>query len=106
MHFWNIFAPPDAPQPTPEYAFAPPRKWRTDFCWIEQRLMVEMQGGTWNRGRHSRGKGMTDDYEKANAATLQGWRTLYYTTDMLSADPIAVIGQVCAALGVPMEVTE
>lgn len=60
------------------------RNWRFDLCWPEYKLAIELQGGTWVRGRHSRGGGQTSDYEKHNFAVLNDWRILYFTSDMLS----------------------
>ena len=39
-------------------------------------LAVEVQGGVWTRGRHSRGAGATRDAEKFSMAAVQGWRVL------------------------------
>ena len=36
----------------------------------------KMQGGVWQQGRHSRGKGATADAEKLSTAAVQGWRVL------------------------------
>lgn len=71
------------PAPDREVVFAPPRKWRADLCWHPYRLIVEVEGGTWIQGRHSRGAGMRKDCEKYNAAALDGWRVLRFTGDMI-----------------------
>lgn len=60
--------------PTPEYMFNPVRKWRLDYAWPEQRIALEVEGGIFIHGRHSRGAGMEKDFEKYNTAALQGWR--------------------------------
>lgn len=64
--------------PTPErqYRFCE-RLWRADFAWPFHKLMVEVQGGIWNRGAHVRGRGYLNDCEKLNRATLMGYRVLY-----------------------------
>lgn len=70
-------------EPEREYRFAPPRRWRFDYAWPGLRLALEVEGGTWSRGRHTRGRGYANDCEKYNAAALAGWRVLRVTTDMV-----------------------
>jgi hypothetical protein len=67
------------PTPEREYRFAAPRRWRWDFCWPDKLVAVEVQGGVWVRGRHSRGKGATSDAEKFSTAAVQGWRLIVVT---------------------------
>ena len=71
----------DLPAPEREYQWAPDRKWRFDFAWPGDRLALEVEGGTWNQGRHTRGAGFARDCEKYNTATLAGWRVLRVTGD-------------------------
>jgi very-short-patch-repair endonuclease len=71
------------PDPEREYRFAPPRRWRFDFCWPDQRLAVEVEGGIYSGGRHVRGSGFEKDAEKYNAATIAGWRVLRFTSAMI-----------------------
>lgn len=71
------------PMPTLEHQFDTSHKWRADFAWLQQKLIVEVEGGTWSNGRHNRGKGYEADCVKYNAAVKQGWRLLRYTTDMV-----------------------
>jgi very-short-patch-repair endonuclease len=67
------------PQPVTEYRFHPTRKWRFDFCWPEQGLALEVDGGGFLQGRHSRGAGMEKDAEKFNEALVLGWKVLRVT---------------------------
>ena len=68
----------DLPQPVREFRFAPPRRWRFDFAWVEQRLAVEVEGGVHTGGRHTRPVGFRQDCEKYNQAVLEGWRVLRF----------------------------
>jgi hypothetical protein len=65
-----------------EYRFHPIRRWRFDLAWIEpdRRIALEVNGGLWTRGRHSRGTGQEADYEKHATATLLGWRVFWAST--------------------------
>lgn len=74
LHLMNL----DAPMPTPEYRFHPTRQWRIDFAWPALKLAVEIEGGVWTRGRHTRGAGVVADMEKYNALSLAGWRLLRF----------------------------
>jgi len=67
------------PAPEREYRFHPKRFWRMDFAWPAAMLAVEVDGGVWAQGRHSRGAGYIADCEKLNEATLLGWRVLRVT---------------------------
>lgn len=73
----------DCPQPAREYRFCPGRRWRFDFAWPFYQIAVEIEGGSWVQGRHTRGCGMRADCEKYNAAVLAGWRVLRVTSDMV-----------------------
>jgi very-short-patch-repair endonuclease len=66
-----------------EYRFEPTRKWRFDFAHPLTRIAIEIEGGVWIRGAHTRPVGFTSDCEKYNAATAAGWRIFRLTRDML-----------------------
>jgi len=74
-----------APEPKREYPFAHPRRWRFDFAWPSLMLALEVEGGIWTKGRHSRGSGMEADMEKYNHAARLGWRVLRYSTGMVES---------------------
>lgn len=67
------------PLPVRQFPFLPPRKWRADFAWPTQKILVEVHGGIWSSGRHTRGSGFQADRERQNEATLAGWRVLEIT---------------------------
>ena len=71
------------PEPVREAMFHPSRKWRFDFSWPDAMLAVEVDGGTWAGGRHSRGGGYTEDCVKYAEALCLGWRVLRVTGDMV-----------------------
>lgn len=73
------------PQPVEEYAFCPDRKWRADFAWPNPaiKLLVEIEGGIHNHGRHTRAAGYEADCEKYKWAALHGWTVLRYAGRLL-----------------------
>lgn len=62
-----------------QYRFAPPRRWLADFASPAHRLIVEVDGGIWTNGRHTRGSGRVRDMERDNWCALNGWRVLRFT---------------------------
>lgn len=64
-------------EPQPEFRFHHERKWRFDFAWVEAKVYLEVQGGIWQNGRHSRGAALLKEWEKLNTATAMGWRPLF-----------------------------
>lgn len=72
------------PEPIQEYRFDTERKWRLDYCWPQYRLALEVEGGVWVRGRHTRGAGFVKDQEKYNAWAVRGGRLLRVLPDTLA----------------------
>jgi very-short-patch-repair endonuclease len=67
------------PEPEREQMLIPGRRFRCDFVWKPQRLVVEVEGGTFVQGRHTTGSGFAADAEKYNLLTLAGYRVLRVT---------------------------
>lgn len=68
-----------------EYQFHPSRKWRADFYLTGTRILIEVEGGIWSGGRHTRGKGYIGDMEKYNAATMMGYQVLRFSTEQVKS---------------------
>lgn len=87
--------------PEKEFQFAKEigRKWRFDRAWPEHKVAVELEGGVYTQGRHTRGAGFETDCEKYNTATAMGWRVFRLTAGMLAADPYKHISQILKAMG-------
>lgn len=84
----------DVPRPEMEFRFHPTRKWLLDFAWPAERLGVEVQGGTFVEGAHTRGAGYQSDCHKKQEAILLGWRVLEVTPqDITDGRAVAVIRQ-------------
>jgi very-short-patch-repair endonuclease len=69
--------------PLRQFRFHPSRKWTFDFAWPDHKIAVEVEGGLFIRGRHSRGKGYENDMCKYNHATLMGWKVYRFSTDQV-----------------------
>jgi hypothetical protein len=74
---------PSLPPFVREHRFHATRGWRFDFSWPVQKLAVEVEGGTWTAGRHTRGAGFEEDCLKGAEAAIAGWRVMHLTGDMV-----------------------
>ena len=72
------------PEAVQEYRFCE-RRWRFDFAYPDKMIAIEVEGGTWAGGRHSRGAGFQGDCEKYNEATVLGWKILRFTSGMINS---------------------
>lgn len=68
-----------------EYKFHPKRQWKADFHMTGTKILVEIEGGIWTGGRHTRGKGFIHDMEKYNAATVLGYQVLRFSTEQVKS---------------------
>jgi very-short-patch-repair endonuclease len=62
------------------------RPWRADFTWPAHKIVVEVQGGAFGGGRHTRGVGYTTDLQKSLLLQADGWLCMGLTAGMVE-DP-------------------
>lgn len=69
----------------PEYRFHDRRRWRFDYAFPGLRVALEKEGGVFmgSMGRHTSGKGFTDDCEKYSVAASMGWLVIRATTTQI-----------------------
>lgn len=82
---WHIEHLTNLPTPEREYKL-PGDTHPFDFARIDKRLLLEIDGGVWTRGAHTRGQGKIRDDDKTNYAAAKGWRVLRFNTDFVN-DP-------------------
>lgn len=79
-----------------QYRFHAERKWLADFAFLEERVLVEVEGvvapGAKNprtgkpiKSRHQTISGYREDCRKYNSAVIAGWRVLRVTQDMVKS---------------------
>lgn len=68
-----------------EFKFHPKRKWKADFHLVGKMILVEVEGGIWSGGRHTRAKGYIGDMEKYNAATMMGYQVIRFSTEQVKS---------------------
>lgn len=56
-----------------EFRFHPTRRWRFDYAILSHKIALEVEGGVFTGGRHTRSKGFLGDMEKYNEAARLGW---------------------------------
>ena len=86
------------PEPVREHRFTFGRLWRFDYAWVGPKIAIEVEGGAFTQGRHTRGKGFIADMEKYNAAALDGWRVFRFTPQQIQrAECVPILQRVFGA---------
>ena len=64
-----------------QYRWCPGRAYRADFAvlWASPILLIEVQGGVFKNGAHTRGPGYEYDRLRTNEAIILGYRLLEFT---------------------------
>jgi transposase-like protein len=84
------------PKPEQQHKFAHPhRAFKTDFAFVEQKLAIEIDGGTFQ----GKGGAHNTDREKRCWYAIMGWRVLYFDNKQLE-DPQACVKLVSRCLGI------
>src|SRR5262245_2235370 len=76
----------EGPELQVQHKFHPERKWRFDFAEPTSRVAVELEGGTWINGAHTRGTRYEADCEKYNVASVMGWTVIRLTREMIGTE--------------------
>jgi len=94
-YHWRILG--DGSEAEKQYRFHPTRRWKFDNAWPDEMVAVELEGGIFTRGRHTRGQGFHNDCDKYNAAQRLGGVVLRYTTLHMD-DPQSMIDEITDVL--------
>ena len=88
------------PEPISEHKFHDTRRWRLDYFFDtgDVKIALEVEGGVWVRGRHTRGSGFVKDMEKYNQVAAYGIFLLrVQPKDLLTMDTVNLVKQVIAS---------
>jgi very-short-patch-repair endonuclease len=76
------------PQLAREYRFDTIRRWRFDFALAGCKIAIEINGGLYApQTGHRSMAGVERDYEKLNAAQLQGWQVFQISSKAVGDVP-------------------
>lgn len=67
-----------------EFKFNPKRKYQADFYLKDFNLLVEVEGGTKIKSRHTTHEGYSNDLIKYNSAQILGYSRLSFTTEQIN----------------------
>jgi very-short-patch-repair endonuclease len=73
---------------TQEHKFHPERKWSFDVAILSEKIAIEIEGGSYTGGRHTRLKGFQSDMEKYNEAVRLGWKVIRITPQQVNSSYI------------------
>lgn len=86
------------PEPIPEYKFHLTRRWKVDFAWVDEKIILEVEGEIYGTGKpcfyckvrptggHSSISGILRDIEKYNEAAIHGWIVLRVLPEELTLE--------------------
>lgn len=76
-----------------EVKLIPNRRFRFDFVHSDSKVAIEINGGNWGRGRHTRASALDSEYAKINLAQLEGWEVYLLSGDMLTDEWLGRVGE-------------
>jgi hypothetical protein len=74
---WRLL---DGPPLETEFYFCTGRQWRADYR--VGNVLIELEGGAYTQGRHTRGSGFVEDCFKYNTAAMLGYSVIRIATGM------------------------
>ena len=79
--FWAQIVEAGIPRPIRQFEFAKciGRKYRSDYGWVDEKLLVELDGGLYIGGRHSTGIGRENDMERDAISCALGWKLMRFS---------------------------
>lgn len=81
--------------------YAPHRNWRFDFLLTGTKFAIEVEGGVWSNGRHTRGSGFIADMEKYNSAAALGYLVLRFETSQVKKGKVIEFLRRIKSLNIP-----
>jgi hypothetical protein len=82
---------------TPQYRFAPPRRYTWDFADADRRIGIDVQGGIWKRkSAHAGGTAIANDCAKLCLATILGWKVFHLIDKTINDANLAAIADTIA----------
>jgi very-short-patch-repair endonuclease len=95
-NLWRMLG--DGTIAVPEYRFHFTRRWRADFAFVDEKVLVELEGGIFSKGRHTRGMGFHKDCDKYNEAVRHGFVVLRFTILHVDNDPAGMVNTITDVL--------
>lgn len=71
------------PEPDKQIQFCSSRRWKSDFGYVDRKILIEVEGGG-GIGRHSSASGYREDCVKYNVASLMGWTVLRFDKSLIA----------------------
>jgi very-short-patch-repair endonuclease len=89
--FERLWSLHKGPALTKEVTFYPGRRFRFDYAHKAIngfKAAIELDGGVFTGGRHSRGMGQVKDAEKGRLAAYSGWNVIHFTCKCITFENI------------------
>jgi very-short-patch-repair endonuclease len=67
-----------------EVKLIPKRRFRFDFVHMDSKTAIELNGGNFINGRHTRPVALNNEYEKMNLALLNGYQVFTLSNQMIN----------------------
>lgn len=74
-----------------ELKIIPKRRFRFDFGYLPSKVLIEINGGNWIRGRHVRPASINNEYEKYNLAVAHGYVVFTLSPEMITEQWLQII---------------